>query len=248
VPCDHFGVSTRGTPTKTTYNWLVDGGGGTLVTASAGVAIPPVVFTPPSPAQPAVVAQIAAPAVVAQPAAPDDFKANAFWVKVIQTQLPEAVEVHELMGGHFQDNLPVGAQVHENGGVVALGEQAETEYEWQVLQFGNNGNVQVDEVTKSLDLGGEPSMAIRFEFYKYNGTFDDDGLVDPKPVDFQTITDPITGKSVDVPTAAALGDYVGLQIAGFNVQAVPEPGTWAMMLGGVALLVMLRRHRPMRRP
>jgi hypothetical protein len=44
-----------------------------------------------------------------------------------------------------------------------------------------------------------------------------------------------------------VGNYVGEQIAGFNVdqaaQAVPEPQTWLSMAGGLALIGWLRLRR-----
>lgn len=212
VPCDHFGVSTLGSPTKTTYSWLVEGATPGTLTA-ANVAIPSVVFTPPPPPAPAqppapVVAVIKAQQV--DPVVPQN---NAYWVKIVQTTLPENVDLNELMGGR---------NAFQNPAVAALNEKAETEIEWQVLQPG-----KVDEVSKSLNLNGDPSVVIRYQFYKYLGNFDGEGLVDPTAA--QTPTGNILNASV--------GDYVGEQIAGFNaVQAVPEPETYALMLTGLAVV------------
>lgn len=219
VPCDHFGVSTYGSPTKTTYSWLVEAAGapGTLVPTN--VAIPSVSFTPPPPPSPA---QPPAPVVAVIQAQQVDLvvpQNNAYWVKIVQTTLPENVELHELMGGHNDFENPL---------VAALHDKPEQEIEWQVLQPG-----KVDEVSKSLDLKGDPSAVIRFEFYKYKGRFDDDGLVDPT--------------SEQTPHGSVLnewvGDYVGEQVAGFNaVQAVPEPATYALVLGGLAIVAWRRKQ------
>ncbi len=209
VPCDHFGVSTVGTPTRTGYTWLVDTANPGELTA-ANVAIPSVAFTPPPPAVPLapVVAVIAAQHV--DPVVPQN---NAFWVKIVQTTLPENVDLNELMGGH---------NPFENPHVAALHDTPETEIEWQVLQPGF-----VDEVSKEIKLNGDPALAIRFEFFKYKGRFDAEGLVDPP--------------GSQVPHGNTLnewvGDYVGEQIAGFNaIAAVPEPPRAMQMLTGVALL------------
>lgn len=213
VPCDHFGVSTVGSPTKTTYSWLVESGTPGVLTG-ANVAIPAVTFTPPpAPAQP-VVAMIQA-----QQVDPIEPRNNAFWVKIVQTTLPENVDLNELMGGH---------NPFENPGVAALHDKPETEIEWQVLQPGF-----VDEVSKAVDLKGDPSMAIRYEFYKYKGNFDGEGLVDPLP------SQTPQGNTLN----EWVGDYVGEQIAGFNaVQAIPEPQTYALLAAGL-LLVTWRARR-----
>lgn len=213
VPCDHFGVSTVGQATATRYSWLVESGTpGSLV--AANVAIPSVTFTPPVAAAP-VVAVIQAQKV--DPVVPQN---NAFWVKIVQTTLPENVDLNDLLGGHH---------AHENHGVAGLGDVGETEIEWQVLQPGF-----VDEVSKAVDLKGNPSMAVRFEFFKYLGRFDDEGLVDP--LASQTPRGNVLNEFV--------GNYVGEQIAGFNaVQAVPEPTQASLLLTGLGALLLLQRRR-----
>ncbi|MDE1999287.1 MAG: PEP-CTERM sorting domain-containing protein [Burkholderiales bacterium] len=217
VPCDHFGVSTLGSPTKTTYSWLVEGSApGTL--AAANVAIPAVTFTPPPPPAPAqppapIVAVIKAQQVDPIP------QNNAYWVKIVQTTLPQNVGLNDLIGGH---------NPYENLGVAALNDKPETEVEWQVLQPG-----RVDEVSKSLDLKGNPSAVVRYQFYKYLGTFDGEGLVDP------SVAETPTGNTL----TASVGTYVGEQIAGFNaVGAVPEPTSWLLSTIGLLTVQLIRRR------
>jgi hypothetical protein len=214
VPCDHFGVSTIGSPTRTTYSWLVESAQpGVLV--AANVAIPAVTFTPAAQAGAPVVAVIQAQRV--DPVVPQN---NAFWVKIVQTTLPENVELNELMGGHH---------AFENPDVAALNDKTEVEIEWQVLQPGF-----VDEVSKTLDLKGDPSVVVRYEFFKYLGRFDDEGLVDPLREQIPVGND----------LNEWVGAYVGEQVAGFNaVQAVPEPASSLLMLGGLAGLVLHRRRQ-----
>ena len=219
VPCDHFGVSTIGNPTKTSYTWLVESATPGVL-AAANVAIPSVSFTPPPANQPAVpvVAVIQARQVDAAVR-----QNNAFWVKIVQTTLPQNVDLNDLMGGHHP---------FENHAVAGLNDKPETEIEWQVLQPG-----KVDEVSHAIDAKGEPSLVIRYQFYKYQGRFDADGFVDPTGA--QTPHGNVLNASV--------GNYVGEQIAGFNAaQAVPEPASWALLLAGVAAgALRLRRQRPL---
>lgn len=222
VPCDHFGVSTYGNPTSTTYKWLVDPSNSGSLTAAA-VGIPSVNFTPPPPPTP----QVPAPPVVAvikavqvDPVAPQD---NAYWVKIVQTSLPENVDMNDLMGG--DNRFAVKA-------IADLNNKPETEIEWQVLQPG-----KVDEVSKALNLGAaDKSVVVRYEFYKYLGQFDGEGLVDPLSNQFPV------GDQLN----QFVGDYIGEQVAGFNAvqAAVPESETWAMMLVGLGLVgLQLRKRR-----
>ena len=219
VPCDHFGVSTLGNPSKTTYRWLIESATPGVL-QPANVAIPAVSFTPPVPAQPNIPAQPVVAVIQAQRVDPAVPQNNAFWVKIVQTTLPDNVDLNDLMGGHHR---------FENPAIAALNDKPETEIEWQVLQPGF-----VDEVSKAVDLKGDPSVVIRFEFYTYRGTFDGEGLADPKG------SEKPHGNLLN----AFVGHYVGEQIAGFNaVQAVPEPQTWALMLAGVGVLAALARRR-----
>ncbi|MDE2078302.1 MAG: hypothetical protein KGI91_14730, partial [Burkholderiales bacterium] len=144
---------------------------------------------------------------------------NAYWVKIVQTTLPQNVGLNDLIGGH---------NPYENLGVAALNDKPETEVEWQVLQPG-----RVDEVSKSLDLKGNPSAVVRYQFYKYLGTFDGEGLVDP------SVAETPTGNTL----TASVGTYVGEQIAGFNaVGAVPEPTSWLLSTIGLLTVQLIRRR------
>ncbi len=218
VPCDHFGVSTLGSPSRTTYSWLIESGPGSVIPAA--VAIPPVIFAPP-PAPAPGLPQLPIVVVIQAQQVALKREDNAFWVKIVQTTLPDNVDLNELMGGHH---------AFENKAIADLHDKPEVEIEWQVLQPG-----KVDEVSKAVDIKGNPSLAVRYEFFKYTGSYDDDGYVDPKANEWPT------GNNV-----AGLV-YVGEQIAGFNaVQGaapIPEPAAVAMMLGGLAALGFYRRRR-----
>ena len=221
--CDHFGVSTYGTPAKITYSWLVDVGGAIV---SKPVVVPNVVFNPVYAPPPAVPPPQPAPpirleAVVPAQVVAGDPRDNAFWVKITKTELENNVDLGDLLLGDHAGARPE---------IAAL--KTETETEWQVLQPG-----KVDEVTKAIDINAQkPSVVFSFDFYRYTGSFDDDGAIDPNKEEFP-----------DAPgfDAASLV-FVGRQIAGFNpvqpLAAVPEPQTWVLMLAGLAGMVAMRRR------
>lgn len=236
--CDHFGVSTYNSPAKTTYRWIVDIGGGKLAKQVVGVPAINIVYTPPvanepPPAPPVI--QLQAQDLGRGLDAVEQNKNNAFWVKIIKTELDDNVDLGDLLGGNHAGARPE---------IAAM--DGETEVEWQPLQLG-----MVDEVTKSLD-SFKASVVYKFQFFNYIGRFDDDGLVDPK-------SGKKDGEENQMPALNDAGvayvtidgerqtlNFIGQQIAGFNaveVQAVPEPQTWALMLGGLAALGALARRR-----
>ena len=228
--CDHYGVSTYGAPAKTTYRWLLDDGSGGLAKQVVGVPVVNFQFTPPPPPPPPPVnappppppvpAQVVA--VVQAPVVAPDPRANAFWVKMVKTTVGENIDLGDLLAGNHPGAVPE---------IAAMKDAAEVEIEWQVLQIG-----KVDEVSKAIDLNGDPAAVWTFQFYKYLGRFDDDGVIDPLRAEIPV------GNTLN----EFVGDYVGQQIAGFNaneIAPVPEPGTWALMLGGLASLATWVRRR-----
>ena len=104
-------------------------------------------------------------------------------------------------------------------------------------------------MSKELKPNGDPSVVIDLKFYKYQGQFDDEGLVDPlalqKPL--------VDGNGV---AYVMLDDgrhnlvYVGQQIGGFNANElaapIPEPAVYALMLVGLGFVGVAVRRRNQR--
>ena len=162
--------------------------------------------------------------------------ANAFWVHLTQTTVGDNVDLGDLLIGHN------GAFENQGVGQIdGLKAKAEVESEWYELQVG-----RVNEVSKELKPNGDPSVVIDLKFYKYQGQFDDEGLVDPlalqKPL--------VDGNGV---AYVMLDDgrhnlvYVGQQIGGFNANElaapIPEPAVYALMLVGLGFVGVAVRRR-----
>lgn len=235
ISCDHFGVSTIGSPAKVSYSWLVDQGGSSGVLTPISNPIPHVAFTPtpppPTPIQPnpvaGVIAQILAPP-------PEDGQSwgQAFWVKVFSHEVGDDVHLDELVNGN---------------GVVP--DAAEIETEWFLLQSGPgapNG-----ELANELAIGaGAKAVVRRYEFYRYTGLLNPDGsgeaMCDGNEAPGHACDNPFGDGTVQ--GINDLGTYVGDQIAGYNLVqplagAVPEPAAWAMLIAGFGLVGAAQRRR-----
>lgn len=224
LSCDHFGVATYGAPAKTSYSWLVDLGGntGTLTRQVAAVPVVNFAYVPPVGAAPAgnVVAEVEAHKEAAE------LFGTPYWVKVYSKHLDHNVELDNLM--HRHADVPGDAQV-------------ETEFE--VFQAGDANGLK--HLNLALNAGDE-ALVLRYEFYKYLGDVSAAGEALCSGKGGGKGGGGGGGKGgggggVLPADCGGLGDYVGAQMAGFNVvqpplAAVPEPGTWAMLLAGGLLL------------
>ncbi|HNC52705.1 MAG TPA: PEP-CTERM sorting domain-containing protein [Accumulibacter sp.] len=165
TPCDHFGVGTRATPSKTTYSWLFDSpvSPGTLTNTNGQVSLPAPVWAiapalPPPPGQqpapPVVVAKVQAPAPILDPVDPQF--GEALWVKVMTTELDQDVALEDLVGGS------------------PIIRKAVTETEWQLLQT-DPGNPDAGKLESGYGApvgANAQSIIRRYEFYKYAGDYD----------------------------------------------------------------------------
>ena len=159
TPCDHFGVGTSASPTKTTYSWLLETSTpGTLTNGLVNLPAPVFNAPPQNPANPPVLGAIGAAVQAPLPEQDPNLFGDAMWVKVFTTELEDAIGLEELVA----DN----AKVHN----------AVTEVEWQLLQF-DPGNP--DSPPSILESGyGAPvgpnaaSILRRYEFFDFSGDYD----------------------------------------------------------------------------
>jgi hypothetical protein len=232
--CEHFGVGYYGVPTTIKYNWLIDGGAGTLATfgTPVNVATPTWTYTPPGPAQPAqVVAVIPAPVV---PNAGGLEFGEPSWVKVIKTTT------------HNANDVPLGNLISADGDGDGVAdwqntEPDEVETEWHLLQVNNSNPAKSELMGGADDMGdGSETVTRRYEFYRYGAeptTLDGETgeamcsevnpTTDPNDSNYLhgigenvAVTD-ANGDTYYVNCAAQIvvGNYIGAQMAGFDAAA-----------------------------
>ncbi len=218
--CEHFGVGYYGAPTVVRYNWLVEdpSAPGNLIHGPAvNVSTPTWTYYPPGPGQPMAQVQ----AVILAPPPPEvpvhEF-GDAVWVKSIVTTSHNnrVVELRHLVSDDPND---------PNDANWANGEPDEVEVEWSILQteFSNPAGVNNDLAGKNEDLPhGDEVITRRYEFYKYTGPLDPESN-EASCDNYPQISDPGDRHykaECDPATVTVLGDYIGAQMAGFNVEAV----------------------------
>ena len=204
--CEHFGISTLRNPTNIVYHWLVpdpNHAGGLVYYSGNGVPIPgvppppPIAVPIPQPvinvippvkvgAQPIVDFAIPVP----PPPAPAQF-GPAQWVKVYKLELPNEVDLNDLMGG--------------NAAVPEAPQPAEME--WKLLQ--SNPHSPNSGVLHNQAVLGHGSHAVvrRYEHYEYTGKFD--------PLTHEALcADP----TCSAPGPGELGVIIGAQNAAANLE------------------------------
>lgn len=217
--CEHFGVGYYGTPSAVRYHWLVEdpaAPGSLMRGAMVNVATPTWTYYAPAPAQPAQVQ-----AVVKLPEPPEvpvrEF-GDAVWVKSIVTtsHSNQVVELKDLVSDDPDDPADKN---------WTNGEPDEVEVEWHILQteFSKPDGANNELAGGLEDLpDGDEVVTRRYEFYKYAGPHDPESY-EASCDDYPQIVDPADPSykaECDPASVTVLGDYIGSQMAGFNVEAV----------------------------
>lgn len=214
--CEHFGVGYYGTPSAVRYHWLIEDpfAPGTLIQGPAvNVATPNWTYYPPAPARPVAQVQAVILAPPPPPAPASEF-GDAVWVKSIVTTSHNnaPIELKDLVSDDPDD---------PNDKNWANGEPAEIEIEWQILQTEfNNPNGPNNELAGEAEglPNGDEVVTRRYEFYKYAGPLDPE-TNEAKCDKYPPVTDPANPRYKSECDASILGDYIGAQMAGFNVEA-----------------------------
>lgn len=193
--CEHFGVSVNSNASNVVYHWLVADpqNPGQLIRFGTPVAIPAPIWTIEQPAQAGQEPVLAAEVVAPEPAESPEVYGDAQWMKVYKTQLNREVALEELLSDD-----PIVPQ-----------DPSKIETSWDIIQDQPVGNGNQNRKRKRNQGGiaaGTRSVIRRYEFYKFNGTYD-----------------PITHEALcadglcSAPADGELGDYIGAQMAAANV-------------------------------
>lgn len=107
-----------------------------------------------------------------------------------------------------------------------------------------NSTINFSNVTLTLNLLGNKTIAPNTAYVLIAGT----GTNQYTGFTVDPVTNRITGLNLVFANVGGYqNSYLFLNTAGgvddIEVEVVPEPGTWAMMLGGVAALILLQRRR-----
>jgi hypothetical protein len=205
--CEHFGVSQTTQATATRYRWLSCNPDGTT-SPLPDIGLPTPVWSvgpAPIPADPPVVR-----AEIEIPNPEGGAYGDPYWVKIYKTEIDHLAVLDDLL--------------MENAEVA----EAETEIEWELLQAKPGQGLVFNEAP--LPAGAE-AVIRRYEFYRYNTDWGRvNTYTDPKtglPVPY---VDPENGEVMECvvdgcndPTPEEMGDYIGRQVAAFNVP-VPACG------------------------
>lgn len=229
--CEHFGVSLAKAEGVTTYRWLVadQAAPGQLI-AGNNVRIPAPIFnvTPnPDPAlAPVVQAVIPAPIPEQEVGGGEGSFSDAIWMKRIKTQV-------ETEGNIALEDLLLGNDPNK----VLFNSEVETEYEWYILQSRNGVADSGDHVMDIKPGNPKKNIAIRYEYYDFAGTYDPESH-EAFCSDGPNCEDLGVGGAnmTDEDVAPFRGAFIGAQMAGVNLVAVPEPETYALFGVGVLLV------------
>jgi hypothetical protein len=216
VGCEHFGVGHYGTPTIVRHYWLIadpTNPGNLIHGPAVNVSAPSWTYYPPAGGQPAQVqAAILAPP---PPPVPVYEFGDATWVKAIVTvsHNNNPMELEDLVSDDPDD---------PNDTNWTNSEPDEVEVEWQLMQleFNNPDGANNDLIGGIEEMpNGDEVITRRYEFYKYVGPLDAEtneatcakypAIDDPQDPNYKPECDPAT--------VTIMGDYIGAQMAGFNV-------------------------------
>lgn len=204
--CEHFGISTLRNPTNIVYHWLVpdpNNPGHLTYFSGTNVPLPGAPPPPPIPVRiPQPVINVLPPAVpggapvvdfqipVPPPPAPAQF-GPAQWVKVYKLELPNEVDLNDLMGGN--PAVPEAPQP--------------AEMEWKLLQY-NPHSANSGVLHNNGPLGnGAHAVVRRYEHYEYTGKFD--------PLTHEALCADVT---CTAPGPGELGAMIGAQNAAANLE------------------------------
>lgn len=214
---EHFGVGFHRAIGNVSYHWLVDDGFGNLVRGTAvSVATPTFTYVPNPGGGGQVQAEIEAPP---EPHVLEFGK--AVWVKDIKTvsHSNQHVDIEDLVSDDPDD---------DNDHNWTNGEPDEVETEWRIMQreFSKvDGGANADLLGEPQEIGdGDEVVTRRYEFFEYVGPLDDESgeakceNVGPDDIHGEG-TKIINGVEVDLSTVVVVGDYIGAQMAGFDVGA-----------------------------
>jgi hypothetical protein len=238
---EHFGFWLNGAqPTETRFYWLNNNNGAYQRIGTVPEIVPGPTWNYIPPAQPLDPPVVQAFVKVPLPAAGFQPMVDSTWMKVFKVKLPasqapnDPAEMQALLLRLISDANPENDQpdIPFNDLVPEGDDPAEVESEWELLEGG-----KVPKVKAAEDALQDADKLIirRYEFYAYNGPYDDE----------HEPTSAFLDGGLLEPPAGELGHFLSSNMVGAVLVPIPEPATLTLLgiaLGLATLLVIHRRQ------
>jgi hypothetical protein len=237
---EHFGFWLNGAqPTETRFYWLNNNNGVYQRIGNLPEIVPGANWNYIPPQQPVDPPVVQAFVKVPLPAAGFEPRADSTWMKVFKVKLPasqapnDPAEMQALLLRLISDANPENEHpdIPFNDLVPEGDDPAEVESEWELLE---GGKAPKSKEAQDALQDADKLIIRRYEFYEYNGPYDDE----------HEPTSAFLDGGLLEPPAGELGHFLSSNMVGAVLVPIPEPATIILSIGfGVLLLIHFKTRK-----